>query len=148
MDIESDALRAVVREAPHAVVMGYSHRPGDRGTTANAWILCERGRLAQGSPSGNVGNGVDGPVLRWAASLRRADEPFVWVTDGQVTDSHDYPDANLTRQCAELVRRHRIRLVRDLGDVLGVVRANRPNSSAELSSFGRVGHVLRESLET
>lgn len=148
MDIESDALRALVREAPHAVVIGYSHRPGDRGTTANAWILCQRGRLAPRSPSGNVGNGVDGPVLRWAASLRRAGEPFVWVTDGQVTDSHDYPDANLTRHCAELVRRYRIRLVRDLRDVRGVLRTNRPNSPAEWGSFGRVGHLLRESLET
>jgi hypothetical protein len=147
MDIDPGALRALLRDAPHALVVGYSHRPGDRGTTANAWVLCERGRLATHSPSGNVGNGVDGPVLRWAASLRRADEPFVWVTDGQVTDSHDYPDPALTGLCAELVRRYRIRLVRDLRDAPSVLRTNRPNSLAELSSFGRVGHVLREGAE-
>jgi hypothetical protein len=146
MDIDPEALRALVRQAPHALVMGYSHRPGDRGTTANAWVLCERGRLTTRSPSSNVGNGVDGPVLRWAASLRRADEPFVWVTDGQVTDSHDYPDAELTRHCAEPVRRYRIRLVRDLADAVSVLRTNRPNSPAQWSSFGRVGHVLRESV--
>jgi hypothetical protein len=146
MDIEADALRALVRQAPHALVIGYSHRPGDRGHTPNAWMLCERGRLASRSPSGNVGNGVDGPVLRWAASLRRAGEPFVWVTDGQVTDSHDYPDATLTRHCAELVQRHRIRLVRDLGDAVSVLRTNRPNTPAQWSSFGRVGQSLRESV--
>jgi hypothetical protein len=84
-------------------------------------------------------------VLRWAASLRRADEPFVWVTDGQVTDSHDYPDAGLTRTCAELVHRYRIRLVRDLADATSVLRTNRPNSLDQWSSFGRVGQVLRES---
>ena len=144
MDIEPDALRALVREAPHALVVGYSHRPGDRGSTANAWVLCERGRLATRTPSGNVGNGVDGPVLRWAASRRRADEPFVWVTDGQVTDSHDYPDAGLTLTCAELVQRYRIRLVRDLADAVSVLRSNQPNSSEQLAAFGRVGHVLRE----
>jgi hypothetical protein len=147
MDIDAEALRALVRQAPHALVIGYSHRPGDRGTTANAWVLCERGRLATRTPSGNVGNGVDGPVLRWAASLRRADEPFVWVTDGQVTDSHDYPDAGLTRTCAELVRRYRIRLVRDLDGAVPVLRTNRANSLDQWSSFGRVGHVLRESAD-
>jgi hypothetical protein len=147
MDIDAEALRALLRQAPHALVLGYSHRPGDRGTTANAWILCQRGQLAARSPSGNVGNGVDGPVLRWAASLRRAGEPFVWVTDGQVTDSHDYPDATLTRHCAELVQRYRIRLVRDLGDAVGVLRTNRPNSPTQWSSFGRVGHVLRGGAE-
>jgi hypothetical protein len=147
MDIDPEALRALVRDAPHALVIGYSHRPGDRGTTANAWVLCERGQLATRSPSGNVGNGVDGPVLRWAASQRRADESFVWVTDGQVTDSHDYPDPALTRACADLVQRYRIRLVRELRDAPLVLRTNRPNLSAELSLFGRVGHVLRERAE-
>jgi hypothetical protein len=147
MDVDPDALGALLRQAPHALVIGYSHRPGDRGTTPNAWVLCERGRLAKRSPSGNVGNGVDGPVLRWAASLRRAGEPFIWVTDGQVTDSHDYPDAKLTRHCAELVQRHRIRLVRDLMDAVGALRANRPNTASQLGSFGRVGHVLLESVE-
>jgi hypothetical protein len=145
MDINAEALRSLVRQAPHALVIGYSHRPGDRGTTANAWILCDRGRLATRSPTGNVGNGVDGPVLRWAASLRRADEPFIWVTDGQVTDSHDYPATELTRACAEYVRRYRIRLVRDLGDAISVLRTNRPNNPSEWGSFGRVGHVLSES---
>lgn len=147
MDIDPEALRALVRHAPHALVIGYSHRPGDRGTTANAWVLCERGRLATRSPSGNVGNGVDGPVLRWAGSLRRADEPYLWVTDGQVTDSHDYPHPELTRHCAELVRRYRIRLVRDLADAVSVLRSNRANSPSDWGSFGRVGHVLRETLE-
>jgi hypothetical protein len=144
MDIDPEALGALVRQAPHALVIGYSHRPGDRGTTANAWVLCDRGRLATRSPSGNVGNGVDGPVLRWAASLRRANETYVWVTDGQVTDSHDYPDVELTRHCAQMVRRHRIRLVRNLADAICVLRSNRPNCPAEWGSFGRVGHVLGE----
>lgn len=147
MDIDPDALRALVRQAPHALVIGYSHRPGDRGTTPNAWVLCERGRLATRCPSGNVGNGVDGPVLRWAASQRRAGEPFVWVTDGQVTDSHDYPDAELTRLCATLVQRYRIRLVRDLTSAVSVLRTNRPNSPEDWGSFGRVGHILRESAD-
>jgi hypothetical protein len=144
MDVAPEALRALVRDAPHALVIGYSHRPGDRGSTPNAWVLCDRGEVATRSPSGNVGNGVDGPVLQWAGSQRRAGECFVWVTDGQVTDSHDYPDSRLTEECAQLVIRYRIRLVRDLSDAAHVLRSNRPTSASRLASFGRVGQGLRE----
>jgi hypothetical protein len=64
------------------------------------------GRTASLLPGGNVGNGVDGPVLRWAHRTRRSGERIVWVTDGQVTDSNDHPNPRLSRECAELVRRH------------------------------------------
>jgi hypothetical protein len=144
MDVAPDALQALVREAPHALVIGYSHRPGDRGSTANAWVLCDRGEVATRSPLSNVGNGVDGPVLQWAASRRRAGESFVWVTDGQVTDSHDYPDSRLTENCAQLVMRYRIRLVRELSDAAHVLRSNRPTPASRLASFGRVGQRLQE----
>ncbi len=143
MDVSPHDLRAVLRDSPAALVIGYSHRPGDRGTAPNAWVLCDRELVARPSPSGNVGNGVDGPVLAWAAAHRRANEPFVWVTDGQVTDSHDYPDAALSRECAHMVRDHRIRLVRDLSGVTGALRVDRPTPRSQWSSFGRVGHALR-----
>jgi hypothetical protein len=142
MDVTPDDLKALLREAPAALVIGYSHRPGDRGTTPNAWVLCDQRMVARVSPSGNVGNGVDGPVLTWAASRRRSGEPFVWVTDGQVTDSHDYPDAALSRECAEMVRSHQIRLVRDLSGITRALRAERPTPRSQWGSFGRVGHAL------
>ncbi|MGB7104748.1 MAG: hypothetical protein WBD82_09145, partial [Acidimicrobiales bacterium] len=120
MDVDHNSLQQLLRRAPHALVVGYSHRPGDRGSAANAWLLCDRGNSATTWPTGNVGNGVDGPVLRWALAQRRASEPFIWVSDGQVTDSHDHPDEHLTIECAELVRHHRIRLVRDLDEATQV----------------------------
>jgi hypothetical protein len=144
MDLEPQALVELVRNAPNALVVGYSHRPGDRGATPNAWLLCGRGSIASECPSGNVGNGVDGPVLRWALGQRRANEPVVWITDGQVTDSHDHPDRALTLECANLVRRHRIRLARDLASASRALRSNSPIAPSHLASFGRVGHQLRE----
>ncbi len=144
MDLEPQALSELVRSAPNALVVGYSHRPGDRGSTPNAWLLCDRGSIADECPSGNVGNGVDGPVLRWALSQRQANEPVVWITDGQVTDSHDHPDSALTQECANLVRRHRIRLVRDLTSASRALRSRGPASTSQLAAFGRVGHQLRE----
>jgi hypothetical protein len=144
MDLDESALKALLRRAPDALVLGYSHRPGDGGATPNVWVLADRGAVARTCPSGNVGNGVDGAVLRWAMKRRRAHEPIVWVTDGQVTDSHDHPDEALTAECAALVRRHRIRLVRSMSDVGPALSAGRIAGPAQWAQFGRIGRKLLE----
>jgi hypothetical protein len=144
MDLDESALGALLRRAPDALVVGYSHRPGDGGATPNVWILANRGAVAHTCPSGNVGNGVDGPVLRWAVARRRGGEPLIWVTDGQVTDSHDHPDELLTTECATLVRQHRIRLVREMPDAARALTLGRTTSRAQLSQFGRIGRKLLE----
>lgn len=139
MDIDADALEALVRLSPRCVVIGYSHRPGDLGETPNAWLLATSGAAAATIRSGNVGNGVDGPALSWALSLARRDEPVVWVSDGQVTDSHDHPSAELARQCADLVADKGIRLVRDLEDAPRALAAVRWRN--DYARFGRVGRA-------
>ena len=143
MDIDEEDLSALVRRAPDALVVGYSHRPGDVGATANAWVLASRGVVAPVCPSGNVGNGVDGPILRWAVEHRRAREAIVWVTDGQVTDSHDHPDESLSEDCARLVATHRIRMVRQLSDVARALSST-PSRPLPKGEFGRVGRKLQE----
>jgi hypothetical protein len=144
MDIEQDSLTMLLRRAPNALVVGYSHRPGDNGSTPNVWILADRGSVATMIPSGNIGNGVDGSVLVWALGRRRVSEPVVWVTDGQVTDSHDHPDARLTNQCANMVRRHRIRLARELDSAGRLLSMSRSPSHSQLPQFGRLGRSLLE----
>jgi hypothetical protein len=144
MDIDPAQLQALLRRAPDALVVGYSHRPGERGDVANAWLLANRGAVASSCPSGNVGNGVDGPMLLWALGQRRCHEPVLWVTDGQVTDSHDHPDDELTFQCAQLVRVHRIRLVRDLEGAARMLSLHSPVRPAKWTEFGRLGRKLAE----
>jgi hypothetical protein len=144
MDIEPDALARLLRSAPEALVIGYSHRPGDLGATPNVWLLGERGKVATTLPSGNVGNGVDGPVLRWALAQCRVNESMVWITDGQVTDSHDHPDRSLTNECATLVRQHSIQLARDVDEAIKTLRLLGPRHRARWSRFGRVGLQLQE----
>jgi hypothetical protein len=144
MDIGDESLTTLLRCAPDALVVGYSHRPGDNGTTPNVWILADRGSVATTIPSGNIGNGVDGTVLAWALRRRRGTEPIVWVTDGQVTDSHDHPDERLTTQCAELVRRHRIRLVKELDGAGRALSSGRTIGDSERRAFGRLGRKLLE----
>jgi hypothetical protein len=141
MDIDPTELEKLLARAPGALVVGYSHRPGDVAMTPNAWVLAHFGSLARRYPSGNVGNGVDGPVLAWAVSKARHSEPVVWVTDGQVTDSNDHPCDSLTLECATLVRRHGIRLVRELGAAADAMTRHR---TLVHSDFGRVGRKLLE----
>ena len=52
--------------------------------------------------------------------------------------------ATLTRECAQLVRRHRVRLARDVSDATALLRSNRATASSTLASFGRVGRELLE----
>ena len=144
MDLDPTALMDLLRRAPNAVIVGYSHCPGDRGDTPNAWVLAQRGVTACEVPTGNVGNGVDGPVLRWAIQQQYSREPIVWITDGQVTDSNDHPDAELTAQCAQLVLQHRIRLVRDLKAAGASLAWRKSTPASALSQFGRVGRKIAE----
>lgn len=141
MDIATSDLAALLRFAPDAVVVGYSHRPGDLGETPNAWVLAERGTVSTTGPAGNVGNGVDGPILRWAVARSQGVGRVVWVTDGQVTDSNDHPSDDLTEECAQLVRKHRISMVRELSDAGRALGCDRPFLP---SNFGRVGRKLLE----
>jgi hypothetical protein len=144
MDIDDASLSALLRRAPDALVVGYSHRPGDNEFTPNVWILADRGSVATEIPSGNIGNGVDGAVLEWALRRRQNSEPIVWVTDGQVTDSHDHPDERLTTACAQMVLRHRIRLVKELGGAGRALSSGRSVSRVQLTQFGRIGRKLLE----
>lgn len=117
MSLSTEELEALVVRAPGSLVVGYSHAPGSTGVP-NAWILADGGRAARTIRTGNVGNGVDGPVLRFALSRRRGSEPLIWICDGQVTDSGDHADAGLAEECAGLVARHRIEMVASVDEAI------------------------------
>jgi len=142
MDLASDDIVELLRTAPQALVIGYSHRPGDLLDVPNAWLLAQNGRIEADPPRGNVGNGVDGPVLRWAFEQAKRHETVVWITDGQVTDSNDHPSIELTRECANLVRQHRVRLARDVGEARELLRRPSYSSRKDWTRFGRLGREL------
>jgi hypothetical protein len=142
MAIDEGVLSRMLRDVPGVLVVGYSHRPGDREGVANAWILADRGRRCVNTIPGNVGNGVDGPILRWALRQRRQSERILWVTDGQVTDSNDHPDERLTQECASLVQRGSIELVATVEAATKSLTGTLDSHRHELSKFGRVGREL------
>jgi hypothetical protein len=107
-------------------------------------VLADRGRAVSSTRSGNVGNGVDGPALRFALSRRRGPEPVVWLSDGQVTDSGDHADALLAAQCARLVLRHGIRMVDSVDGAVIALRA-RGRPIGRNRALGRVGAAVTPS---
>ena len=102
MRLQSDDLWRIIEAAPGCVIIGYSHASGSDGVP-NVWVLAERGQVVDSVPSGNGGNGVDGPALEFALRKRRAGEPMIWVCDGHVTDWCDRFSIELASECARLV---------------------------------------------
>lgn len=143
MALTSEDLERLLAAAPGAFVLGYSHAPGS-SDVPNAWVLAQRGRAASTVRAGNVGNGVDGPALRFALSRRRAGEGVIWICDGQITDSGDHADAALTEECARLVVRHGIRMVSTVDEALGVLGSRRASVSG-VRALGRVGACVTAS---
>jgi hypothetical protein len=141
MALSMEELTSLLARAPGAFVVGYSHAPGSTGMP-NAWVLADRGRAASTVRSGNVGNGVDGPVLRHALSHRRCGEPFVWICDGQVTDAGDHADERLAAECARLVVRHGIQMVASVDEAILRLGARRALGGPRLA-LGRVGAAAR-----
>lgn len=139
MDVSVDQLATILDGAPDSTIVGYSHRPGDETGAPNAWVMARPGHPGIALADGNIGNGVDGPVLEWAAQYRQPGEPVVWVTDGQVTDANDHPDPALAEACAALVRRYGIRVVRSLSQAGPALRTPPRPHWAE---FGRVGRFM------
>jgi hypothetical protein len=148
MDLSSQQLDALLSLSPSLTVIGYSHRPGDSATTPNTWVLARGGRrvATDDLPSGNVGNGVDLPVLEFANGLRRAGEPLIWVCDGQTTDSNDHPHG--AHDVALFIRRNRVHCVRSVDALLTELKAGRQVLSQMRMAEGRVGRAALEVAST
>jgi hypothetical protein len=127
----------IIEAAPGCTIIGYSHRPGST-TTPNVWVLAERGKVCEKLREGNGGNGVDGPAIKFAATKRRGNEPFIWVCDGMVTDSEDQNSDLLAEKAARLVVRHGIHMAYNVDDAVAVLKKAAtgrlaPNAVGEIS---------------
>lgn len=138
MSLTNDDVIALMEAAPGCTIIGYSNPTYDKAT-ANAWVIAKNGRRASNFPRGGKGNGVDGPVLKYAISHARRSESIVWVCDGMVTDGmSDSFYENLSEECARLVHRNNIHMV---GDVKGGVSALRSMANGKKLSAKYVGSV-------
>ena len=123
MSLSQEDVEAIVEAAPAAVIMAYSYcNEGE----PNAWIFANRGWRVREIPEvGHRGNGVDGPALTWAIRHRKFGEQIVWITDGQVTSKSDGQNPEIIRQCAQLVKKHRIIMVPTAEEAVAMFRSNR-----------------------
>lgn len=125
MNLEHDDILKLIEQAPGATVILYSHQP--RSTDVpNIWVVAHKGKVVTPGdmPYTNMGNGVDGPAVRFAAKYRkRVSDPFIWVCDGMVTDgTYDCAYNNLNRECADLVIELGIHMVDDVNEALEALK--------------------------
>lgn len=103
---------ALLERAPAAVIAVYAGREVD-GTLR---ILAKRGRMVaqefMRSPGG--GNIVDFPALQW---LAEQPAPRFWMSDTYVTGLHDQHTKANQKQCLDLCKRKRIRVIAKLADL-------------------------------
>lgn len=135
MHLSENDVWEIIKASPGCTIIGYSHSPGSDGVP-NIWVMADRGRVVKDVPSGNGGNGVDGPALLYGLSKRRRDEPFIWVCDGYVTDSRDDHYTYLSKVCIDLVNKHGIHMV---PDVPGAIEALRRVSRGDKLQANLVG---------
>lgn len=95
----------ITEAAPLATVAIYA----GRGASGTLSIVAARGRMASSSDIGATlgrGNVVDGPALRW---LAQQPEPRIWISDGQVTGTHDRPSTDLVVDAIRICQQAGIR---------------------------------------
>ena len=149
MSLRDKDIWEIIEHAPGCVIIGYSHRPGST-TEPNVWVIADRGKVAEGIPDGNGGNGVDGPAIRFAQKKRRTGEPFIWVCDGFVTDgANDNSHSNLNQECANLVVKHGIHMVSDVEDAVQALKQAAKGTKPKTRAIGALtGWVERAQRDT
>jgi len=123
MSLTEDDIYGLLEAAPGCVIIGYSHRPGSSGVP-NIWVIADRGQVCERGhiPTGNGGNGVDGPAVEFAQKRRRKGEPFIWVCDGVVTDHRDHYMDNLGTICRRQVEKYGIHMVETPDEAIAALK--------------------------
>jgi hypothetical protein len=112
MGVSHETVRETVKQFAGALIVVYSNSTSSGGSP-NAWVVAKNGRMIKESDFDELplhcGNGVDGPILRWALRQRKSNKDFIlWVSDGQVTGKNDDMHDDLIRECASLSMRNNI----------------------------------------
>jgi hypothetical protein len=47
MSVEAEQIEALLTALPTALIVGYSHSPGNLGGVANAWVIAKGGKRAK-----------------------------------------------------------------------------------------------------
>lgn len=111
MSLDENDLRNIMDAAAGTTVICYS-ADYSMPEEANIWLVASRGRRASKLPEFPGGNGVDGPALEVGVSMRRHNEPIIWISDTRVTGARDRASDALRDWCLMYAGRHNIHIVR------------------------------------
>lgn len=121
MSLDEEDLRNIMDASAGTTVICYSadySKPED----PNIWLVASRGRRASKLPEFPGGNGVDGPALEVGVSMRRHNEPIIWITDTRVTGARDRASDALRDWCLMYAGRHNIHIVRQPEEAATLLR--------------------------
>lgn len=104
MSFDTEDLDRIMAATAGATVLCYSS--GNEPQGANIWLVAQNGRRTSRLPYFPGNNGVDGPALEYGLSLRRHNEPVVWISDTRVTGEHDAASEQLRDWCLAFCDRH------------------------------------------
>lgn len=147
MSVSHEDVRAVTKKFAGATVVAYTQR-GDH--QANAWVLARNQRMVSEHEFADIdlnhGNGVDGPILRWAVRQRKSPKDFiVWVSDGYVTGKGDTSSQQLVRECAELSVKHKIIGVEDARQAIELLEEMKRTGARPTNRYcNRMAYFLNE----
>jgi len=110
MGFDSSDLDKIMAATAGATVLCYSS--GGDDNEPNIWLVAKGGRRTSTLPHFPGNNGVDGPALEYGLSLRRHNEPVVWVSDTAVTGRGDVASSALRDWCLDFCSKHGIYIVR------------------------------------
>jgi hypothetical protein len=111
MSFGTDDLDRIMAATAGATVLCYSS--GNEPNGANIWQVAKGGRRTSTMPDFPGNNGVDGPALEYGVSLRRHNEPVVWISDTRVTGNGDSVSSFLRDWCLDFCQKHNIYIVAD-----------------------------------
>lgn len=112
MSLTDEEMRAIMKSSAGCTVIAYSDHGRDNGEP-NMWVVAHRGRQVRQQPEYPGGNGVDGPAIQYAVSLRTCNAPIVWITDTQVTGVSGGSNKVLRDWCLKYCDKHNIHIVPD-----------------------------------
>lgn len=143
MNFTEEDLQTILSVAPGSLIIGYSHTPGNF-RVPNAWIISDRGKVCDHIPPGGNGNGVDGPVLKYAISKRLPGEQIIWLTDGVITDCRDDSwHTNLGKECLNLVRSHGINMVETFDELERAAKHPQRGNWTQSKIIGPMTHLAK-----
>jgi hypothetical protein len=109
MSFGTEDLDRIMAATAGATVLCYSS--GNEPEGPNIWQVARGGRRTSTLPYFPGNNGVDGPALEYGVSLRRHNEPVVWVSDTHVTGTGDRASSVLRDWCLDFCNKHNIYIV-------------------------------------